>query len=159
MVSLLRRRPDDELVDKLIATRRWDAVVQAADESELGRRLLDAAADAGDVEALKRLVLAGVEERDEALIEVADSFTLWQTADALDAGDAIRRGLWFHRAAADKGDVDSMREVLVRGDAEQSRVNQDRLLARRDLHRLGQAADRLEGERAQELRALIEQAA
>jgi hypothetical protein len=56
-----------------------------------------------------------------------------------------------------------MREVLVRGDEEESRANQERLLARKDLYRLRQAADRLDGrgnaDRAQELRALIDEAA
>jgi hypothetical protein len=163
MASLFRLAPTDELAGKLVETGDWAAVRRAADDSELGRRLVAAAADAGDVDALKRLVLAGAEERDEELVRAADSLTLWQSAEALDAADQRERGLRFHRAAADKGDVDSMREVLVRGDEEESRANQERLLVRHDFYRLGQAADRLEGRanagRAEELRALIERAA
>jgi hypothetical protein len=156
MAALLRRRPGDELADKLIATRDWDVVRQAADDSELGRRLLAAAADAGDADALKRLVVAGVESRDADLIAAADALTLWQTAEELDAGGDEARGLRFHRAAAIKGDVDSMREVLVRGEEEESRENQEQLRKRQDWYRLRQAADRLDGERAAELRALID---
>ena len=156
IAALLARRPSEELADRLIATHDWSAVRQAADDSELGRRLLGAAADAGDVDALKRLVLAGHEERDGALIGGGDSLTLWQTAEALDAAGQRERGLRFHRAAAEKGDVDSMREVLVRGDEEESRAMQALLLERGDHYRLGQAADRLDGERALELRALID---
>jgi hypothetical protein len=159
MAALLARRPSEELADKLIATRDWYVVRQAADDSELGRRLLAAAADAGDVEALKRLVLGGELARDEALKEAADSITLWQTAVALDNGGEAGRGLSFHRVAADKGDVDSMLEVLVRGGEDESRAMQAKLAERGDWWRIGKAAERLEGERAAELRALIEQPA
>jgi hypothetical protein len=159
IVSLLRRRPGDELADKLIATGDWDAVRRAADDSELGRRMLGAAADAGDAEALKRLVLGGETARDDALKDAADSLTLWQTAVALDEGGEDARALDFHRVAADKDDVDSMLEVVVRGAEDESRAMQAKLAERGDWWRLGKAADRLEGERAAELRALIEQPA
>ena len=63
------------------------------------------------------------------------------------------RALRLHRAAADKGDVDSMREVVVRGMEDESRVNQTRLAERGDWRRLEEAAGRMEGARAEELRA------
>jgi hypothetical protein len=155
MAALFARRPSEELAGRLIATRAWHAVRQAADDSELGRGMLAAAADDGDLEACKRLVLAGAAERDDGLREAADAMTLWQVGVALDDAGEEERALGFHRAAAEKGDVDSMLEVLVRGADDESRAMQAMLAERGDAYRLGKAADRLEGDRAAELRALI----
>ena len=147
MASLFRLAPTEELAGKLVETGDWAAVRRAADDSELGRRLLAAAADAGDVDALKRLVLAGAEERDEELVRAADSLTLWQTADALDdAGDQRERGLRIPPRSRRQGrrGLDA-RGARARRRSRESRATQARLVERGDWYRLGQAADRLDG--------------
>jgi hypothetical protein len=70
--------------------------------------------------------------------------------------EAPERALQFHRAAADKGDSDSMREVLVRGDEDESRLNRNRLLELGAWDKLEAAAGRLDESsptRAAEIRA------
>jgi hypothetical protein len=153
------------LVDRLVQSRDWSAVRDAAarvGDSELAAPLLETAAEAGDLEAMAELIRRGApasERWEEPLIAEGSGLRLWSLAKDLDERDPDR-GLRFHRAAADapQGDVDSMLEVLVRGDAEAARANQARLVEREDWDRLRRAADRLretDPERAAEIEALV----
>jgi hypothetical protein len=154
------------LVDRLLQSRDWSAVRDAAarvPDPDVAARLLVTAAEAGgDDEAMAELVrlgLPGSERWEEPLMAAASGLRLWRLAQDLDQRDP-ERGLRFHRAAADapQGDVDSMLEVLVRGDAEAARANQARLVEREDWDRLRRAAERLretDPERAAEIEALV----
>jgi TPR repeat protein len=158
----------DDWIERLIASRDWVAVRDAAARapgSSRAARLLEAAAEGGDTDAMAELIrrgAAGSERWEEPLIATGNGLRLWRLAQDLDHQDP-ERGLRFHRAAASapQGDVDSMLEVLVRcaqSDPEASRENQERLAAREDWERLRQAAERLretDPERAAEIDALI----
>jgi hypothetical protein len=158
MASLLIRRPADEDAERLLATRDWAAVRRAGGAlgGERGEALLTHAADAGDTEALEALVRGhGSDGRwDERFIAAGSDIDLWRVAVALDPADP-ERALRFHRAAADKGDTDSMREVVARGEPEESRANVERLVERGEWGRLEDAAARLDEEPAARIRARV----
>ncbi len=157
LASLLIMEPSRELAERLTATGEWVAVRragQALSQHELGPELLGAAAGAGDLGAIDALVHGGWTAYDEKLLAEASAFTLWRIALRLDPSDP-ERGLRFHRAAAAKGDVDSMREVLVRGGEEESRANQARLAEMSQWDRLEEAAAALDDARAEQIRAQI----
>jgi hypothetical protein len=154
--------------EPLVASQDWEAVTHAGRDvadSDRALRLLEAAADAGYVEAISLLVASPRFDRDVGdrwmprLIDTGDAPWLWDAAQTLDPSEP-ERALTLHRAAADAGDPDSMLEVLVRcaaTDPDASLQNQARLAQLDDKRRLGRAADRLaeeNPERAAELRAL-----
>jgi hypothetical protein len=146
--------------ERLLVTGDSEAVRRAAEgiaDAALSERLLEAAADAGDVDTLALLARRGDTLRDDRLIELGSAYELWDVARYLER-EAPDRALKFHRAAADKGDYDSMLEVLVRGDEDESRLNENRLLQLGAWEKLEAAAGRV-GEssptRAVEIRANV----